>query len=250
MVQYLYAAYSVQVIEGQPNTEESRNIQALILQIALEEMGHLKTVQNLLHLLGRPFNFEREHSRFQSEICPFRFKLEPLTLDSLAKYVVAESPVALPADFPPEDRAVYEEIKVRARRSNDGEIVNHIGPLFARLAGLFRDNTSGIRDDDFPTDTASRQGKVEDWWFERKNENSGEELIVGTFTVDLGSLRRAATRAVEDISQHGKGFDLPPAGRGQPESHFKRFFDIYKRADELLRSGTQLTWRENRMEPS
>ncbi|MGH3611472.1 MAG: ferritin-like domain-containing protein, partial [Pseudonocardia sp.] len=74
MVQYLYAVYSIRVAD--PNRDELQRVQSLLTQIAREEMGHLATVQNLLHLVGGPLNFNRESSPFASAIYPFRFTLE------------------------------------------------------------------------------------------------------------------------------------------------------------------------------
>jgi hypothetical protein len=102
MVQYLYAAYSLRIVDGEPLAQKLKPIQELLLQIAREEMGHLATVQNLLHLL-RSTQFQSRALSLCKRNLSFRFKLEPLSLDSLAKYVVAETPMALPADFPAED---------------------------------------------------------------------------------------------------------------------------------------------------
>ncbi len=57
MVQYLYAAYS---INGDQASDEDQAMvegwRASILSVAREEMGHLLTVQNVLVLLGAPIN--------------------------------------------------------------------------------------------------------------------------------------------------------------------------------------------------
>ena len=97
MMQYLFAAYSIRTDTNVPGLAQ---IQNELLQIAREEMGYLATVENLLHVLGGPLNFRREQSPSASEIYPFRFKLEPLTLNSLSKYVIAESPDFLRLDSP------------------------------------------------------------------------------------------------------------------------------------------------------
>ncbi|HEX8958013.1 MAG TPA: ferritin-like domain-containing protein, partial [Burkholderiaceae bacterium] len=94
MVQYLYAAYSL----GGPQVpaefrDAVRDWQEVILGIAKEEMGHLISVQNVLRVIGAPLHFEREDYPWDAPFYPFPFTLEPLTLDSLAKYVYAESPV-------------------------------------------------------------------------------------------------------------------------------------------------------------
>src|ERR1051325_4360454 len=84
LVQYLYAGWSA------PDTHPEWRTR--ILQIARQEMGHLITVQNILRALGGSLNFEREDYPFRSDFYPFRFRLEPLSISSLAKYVIAEMP--------------------------------------------------------------------------------------------------------------------------------------------------------------
>lgn len=249
MVQYLYAAYSLRVVEGEALHQQVKALQDLLLQIAREEMGHLATIQNLLHLVGGPLNFNREHSPYASEIYPFRFKLEPLTLDSLAKYVVAESPMPLPADLPQDDEQLYEQVKLDARRSNDGREVQHVGPIFARLEEIFSPGAQGVKDEDFLLDTAEFQAKFADWGFEPGNLGggvpSGEKLIVESIeTQDIAQLRTAVIKAIRDIGQQGEGFDLPPTSPGQTESHFERFFfQIYKPFRDLSSNGSvRLTW--------
>jgi hypothetical protein len=242
MVQYLYAAYSVRAPRGSTPHELDR-IQDLLFQIAREEMGHLATVQNLLHLIGGPLNFNREHSPYASEIYPFRFKLEPLTLDSLAKYVIAESPEPLPERFPAEDGQLLSELAEDAQRSNDGRPVTHVGAIFARLQRLFRGGDGGLLDEDFCLDRQQLQARRGDWGYEPKRPSEGEALIIESFdAADAASLRSAAVAAVQKIGAQGEGFDLPPAGPGEPESHFERFFDIYKRVRTLSDTDVQITW--------
>lgn len=229
MVQYLYAGYSLRVSIG-PNV---KLLQDLVLQIAREEMGHLITVQNLLQLLGGPFNFNREHSPYASEIYPFRFKLEPLTLDSLAKYVIAESPDPLPATLPPEDLELLAQIRLDARRSNDGQEVMHVGPIFARLKNLLEHS---VRDEDFRLDTGPLQADFNDWGFEPKRPEFGERLIIETIkSTDVTEVRAAAVGAVDRIAKQGEGFDLPTGDPSDTESHFERFFEhIYKPFKALI----------------
>jgi rubrerythrin len=240
MVQYLYAAYSVHVLAGGANENQLRAVQNLLTQIAREEMGHLATVQNLLHLVGGPLNLNREHSPYASEIYPFRFKLEPLTLDSLSKYVTAESPAVLPRDLSDDDKALLAQIRVDASRSNDGHEVRHVGLIFERLAQLFEDS---LADDDLRLDTFARQAKFEDWGFQPGTPDAGEALIIESFpSADVAQVRAAAVAAVRKIGAQGEGFDSPPADPGNSESHFERFFDIYKRVTELASAGAVITW--------
>jgi rubrerythrin len=238
MVQYLYAAYSVRV-RG-PNAAELQKVQDLLLQVAREEMGHLITVQNLLHLVGGPLNLGRDRAPYTSEIDPFRFTLEPLTLDSLAKYVTAESPSTLPDGMSPADKALVGQIALDAAAANGGNAIRHVGAIFLRLSALFGDATDGLADTDFRTDTGAQQASRDDWGFAPLNPVDGSPLLVDSFPgTDVAALRLAARAAIDEIAEQGEGFDLPPAGPDATESHFERFLDIYKRVASLT---GQVTW--------
>src|SRR4051794_2866107 len=94
MVQYLYAAYSLKKPEDLPKERQAivRRWRKTLLGIAREEMGHLITVQNLLRLIGGPLVLEREDYPFRGDLYPFHFRLEPVSKESLSKYIVAEMP--------------------------------------------------------------------------------------------------------------------------------------------------------------
>ncbi len=235
MVQYLYATYSIRVAD--PNRVELALVQDRLTQIAREEMGHLATVQNLLHLVGGPLHFNRDHSPYSSTIYPFRFTLEPLTLNSLAKYVVAESPIKLPDGLSEADLALLDKIRTDATVANGGQQVQHVGPVFARLAHLFANE---LADDDFSLDTVAQQAKFPDWGYEPRAGGPGEPLIVTSFAgPGIAAVRAAAVAAVRAIGAQGEGFDPAPEGT---ESHFERFFDIYKRVSALISAGVTVTW--------
>jgi Ferritin-like len=93
MVQYLYAAYS---INGDQKSKKHRAMvegwRASILSVAREEMGHLLTVQNALVLLGAPLNLGREMMPWDHQFYPFPFSLEPLSEESLQCFIYAEMP--------------------------------------------------------------------------------------------------------------------------------------------------------------
>jgi hypothetical protein len=248
MVQYLFAAYSVRLPTGvdASTADKVMELGGRVLQVAREEMGHLATVQNLLHLIGGPLNLNREHSPYASEIYPFRFSLERLSLDSLAKYVIAESPAELPPGFPAEDEALLVQLAEDAKRSNDGRAVRHVGPIFERLTELFTSGESGLSDGDFRLDTAPLQARFGDWGFEpRDADTSGEPLIIESFDgTDPADLRAAAVTAVKKIGAQGEGFDAEPPGQGPhpSESHFERFLAVYKSFRDLSEHGLHITW--------
>ena len=149
MVQYLFAAYSIDPVSLPAENDVRRlatEIRNTLLQIAREEMGHFISVQNLLHVVGGALHFSRQFSPFEFALQPFAYRLEPVTLDLLAKYVVAESPNRPVSELvlrpnPAQDAAIkqklVDDIGPRAVRSNGGEPLFHVGALFARLHELF-----------------------------------------------------------------------------------------------------------------
>src|SRR5438132_7424074 len=132
MVQYLYAAYSLKHSDEVPQ-EHQEKVHAwrrTLLGIAREEMGHLITVQNMLRLIGGPITLDREDYPFRSDLYPFHFRLEPLSKNSLAKYILAEMP------FLPEMPDELKEIMARATNSDDDVPVNRIGAIYLRITHI------------------------------------------------------------------------------------------------------------------
>lgn len=225
MVQYLFAAYSLRLDApslSDAERTELRDVQRTLIGIAREEMAHLLTIQNLLHLVGGPLNFNREQAPYASEIYPFRFKLEAVSLDSLAKYVFAESPLEWPVEIGASERA---EIGLRAQRSNDNVPVRHVGRIFASLQTLFE---AGLADADFRLDTLGMQGGAE--W-------GSDPLLVRTFGgADAAKARQDALAALADIARQGEGHE------NENGSHFERFLRVFRTFKKLSGSGQPLTW--------
>jgi hypothetical protein len=243
MVQYLFAAYTLNPAAAGPRATDVESVKRQLLQIAREEMGHLITVENLLLLIGAPLHLGREHSPFASEIYPFRFKLERLTLDSLAKYVLAESPDLEPEQIPSlsdaGDRALFvNEIKPWAVRSNDGEAVKHVGPIYHRLRELFE---ADLDNADFRLDRAGYQARWADWGFEANSGATALEVLVRSFEEsEPAAMRAAAVAAIIAIGDQGEASDM---GSDPMESHFERFFSIYKTYKGLVAEiGRVPTW--------
>lgn len=239
MVQYLYAFYSLESVNdaADPRLSKVQLIQYLLQHIAREEMAHLATMQNLLQLLSAPLHFEREQSPFASDLLPFRFKLEPLSLGSLAKYVVAESLRPLPGDgsLSEDDiKQIQGEVTGQAKASNDDICPGHVGDIFARLIWLFK---NGLADSDFRPSTEKHQAAWNDWGFEPKERTfdgvtaEADPSLVRQFSgTDPLALRKAAVEAIEAIGGQGEGTD--PGGDGR-ESHFEWFWLLYRKFAEL-----------------
>jgi Ferritin-like len=243
MAQYLYAAYSVRVDAGDVN-DPRRAVQGVLRQIAREEMGHLATVQNLLHVVGGPLYLGRDPAPSSAGVHPFRFRLEPVSLGSLAKYVIAESPSPLPPDFLTDDGTLYDQLLLDAAAANDGEPVRHVGRIFARLHHLF---TVALTDDDISTDTVGRHATFPDWGYDPQDLAVGDPLIVDEISgPDAAAVRAAAADAVRAIGAQGEGFDPGPV---EDESHFERFLNLYKTVAALTASGVEVA-REVTTDPN
>lgn len=224
MVQYLYAAYSL----GGPQVPEAfrdsvRTWQEVILGIAKEEMGHLISVQNSLRLIGSPLHMEREDEPWDSPFYPFPFTLEPLTLDSLAKYVYAESPV----DW--DGGALGDEIRLRVHAQTDN--AHQVAALFNTLIPLVAD-ADYLADAVFDASTLPAQADFAEWGRGYQGGHRGRPSGQPTQTPDVLVAPQASrddmVAALRAIAQQGE------ATSGTTASHFVRFLRIYVEMRELI----------------
>ncbi|QDV81766.1 ferritin-like domain-containing protein [Planctomycetes bacterium TBK1r] len=219
MVQYLYAWFSLRPVSDFADPEQQRLVglwSGHLRMIAMEEMGHLLTVQNLLRSVGGPLNLEREDMPFRSGLYPFPFQLEPLSRDSLSKYVFAEMPSNLETD------PAYADVVQRARRVSPDDLeLNHVGVLFARLSEL----AATLPRSTFQPSSETFQGTADNWGqgYEESVPGSGEGLIIRSIRN-----RDDAVAAINDIGEQGEGMSSPINDADDPVSHFRRFFDIYE----------------------
>lgn len=228
MVQYLYAAYSL----GGPQVPgECRDIvrhwQDTILGIAKEEMGHLVSVQNSLRLIGAPLHLEREDTPWDVPFYPFPFTLEPLSLDSLAKYVYAESPV----DW--QGGELGDDIRRRVHAQTDTP--HQVGELFATLLPLVAD-PDYLPDAAFDASTYPAQADFAEWGRgyhggQRGNsggQRSGDPRQTPDVLVKPQTCRDDMVNALHAISEQGE------ATTGTELSHFTRFLRIYAEMAHLI----------------
>ena len=230
MVQYLFAAYSLDP-PGAPAAQRPmvRRWQEAILGIAKEEMAHLVTVQNLLTALGGPLQFNREDFPHDNVLYPTGFRLRPLSLPSLATYVVAESPEVW-------EGAQAERIKQQAA-AEVGGTVNRVGRLFEELIAVVNDPAL-VPDGTFDAASMPFQASWDEWGRgyrrgERGRQATGDdpdapavpELVIAT--VDS---RATAIGALEAVGEQGEGFGLP---QDEDESHFERFLRIHGELEAL-----------------
>jgi hypothetical protein len=150
LVQYLYAGWSLKDVHPKWRTE--------ILKIKAGN-GTSANCPKYPRALGGPLNFDREDYPFRSGFYPFRFKLEPLSISSLAKYVIAEMP---------EDPGVQPDelyiIKLYARIGEAQATLNRVGALYAHLRFLI---ATAIPEEDLNRpDSGPYQGSFDDWFGE------------------------------------------------------------------------------------
>lgn len=259
MVQYLFAAYTLgntHVPEQyRPNVQEWRET---ILSVAREEMGHLLTVQNVLTLMGAGVNLNRQNFPWDIAYYPFPFALEPLSLDSLARYVYAEMPLE---DLESDD-ALIVEIRQRAIGGKSPDEIHAVGLIYSEIIDLIR-NEKRIQDSSFHENTYSRQASWDDW-----GRRYGPELrrldaegsvaeppagVIGgaaepkadphsraILLIQQVASRTEAIAALYAVSVQGEG----PHGAGEGEiSHFQRFLHIYKDWKKIV---PQDGWRPTR----
>lgn len=199
MAQYLYAAYSL------PEQSPQQDWQETLVSIARQEMGHLMATQNLLLAIGAPLNFEREDYPFNA-FYPFPFKLEPLSISSLARYVLAEMP----------DPSTVPEMDLAALQADAGidRTIPRVGALFVAIAELIGELSS----DPVFADTLPFQADPADWM-------AGPYALALTKVASIGE----ASQLLEAIAVQGEGPSEPAAG---PPSHFRRFHQMYLAAKQ------------------
>jgi hypothetical protein len=238
MVQYLYAAYSLE--ENQKRTEYRALVlkwRSVVAEIAREEMGHLATVQNILTLIGGPLCFEREdYPIIDSNLWPFAVELEPLTKDSLAKYVLAE----MPSDEVLSKLKLSEEIDQIKRRVEraEGASVNRVGELYGKIIALFTEGPliqgpavpgavaphPFVPAADIQADSLGYQVNPNAWGLGYK-----QILIETAFdrTSALAALTKVSVQGEGPITTDDDGIEEEFHG-----SHFRRFLDIYREFPE------------------
>jgi hypothetical protein len=131
LIQYLYSALTLKsgrLLDAlKPDEQKSvRSWRRSLTSIAIEEMGHLMSVQNLRLFVGADPIFDREEFPPKADVYPFTLHLEPLSTTSLAKYVLAEAPFSEDSEL---ER--YREIVGQKGR------VRHVGVIYGLLAVLF-----------------------------------------------------------------------------------------------------------------
>jgi len=228
MVQYLYAAYSLNEEQKDPTRRMLvQKWKSTILEIAREEMGHLATVENLLTVIGGPLSFDRDdYPIHDPELWPFPFQLEPLTKYSLGRYVLAE----MPSEKVLEQLGLKDEIDaIKKKVKAEGDLkVHRVGLIYDAISKLF--DTGPIIEGppappftnphpfiasvDIQADSLRYQVTASAWGL-------GYQKIL----IETAHDRTSAMNAIKLIADQGEGTNVPS---DLSASHFGRFLLIYR----------------------
>jgi hypothetical protein len=211
MCTYLYAGWSLKQSASEGLTpaqcEAIGRWRKEIRSVAMEEMAHLATVNNLLMSIGSPPHFRRQNFPVPAGYHPSSLvvRLAPLTRDTLAHFVYLERPEGMDMAQAPgfESPSPYERRPRASWLTPTAEDFDTVGHLYRGI----------------------QQG------FETLADRLGESaLFVGSPDAQLGpdlmdlpglvtvTDLRSAVEAIEVIIEQGEG-----GRRDTEESHFARF---------------------------
>jgi hypothetical protein len=241
MVQYLYAAYSLNDQAGSARQRQKvREWRHLLLTVAKEEMGHLLTVQNLLCLLGGPVCFDRSHFPVDTPYLPFPFRLEPVSARSLAWYVYAEAPqdwqVLLRTHSRNRRTKVDQDLKLVDSLVGDAVVAGHahtVGQLYDEITRVIT-NPAHIPDSDFRADTYAHQASWDDWGRgyapppARPGETEPPPVAVAQRSNVLILQMATRTEAIAALREIGGQGEVPhlKLKRSDEPSHFDRLLEL------------------------
>lgn len=223
LAEYLYNSWSL----------GANAIGPRISDIAIQEMCHLITVQNLLLFLGDTPHFERQDQVPSTSLDPFAFTLRPFAKSVLEDFLLAEMPPL--DDMTSDQRAVMANVLTSHQQA--GECVNRVGLIYARLYWTFQQDDqptadwpevaslgfdSGFHVQSFPGQTTASTFQM-DPVEERSSWHIGYDRDGVVAKVDS---RETALKAIAAVAAQGEGLIASTA-----QSHFGTFFDIYHSTD-------------------
>jgi hypothetical protein len=247
MVEYLYAAYSL----GGPQVPPEKRAQVQrwrdqLLTIAREEMGHLLCIQNLLCLLGGPINLDRDDYPWDTPYYPFRFSLEPLSLDSLSRYIYAEMEHEMDdAGFEFGDSKRAKQLKkdlpriIKAAKKAAGVSGSpqHVDKIYNPVIEILKDPDK-IPDSAFRASSYARQACWDEWGKNYRptpnDQAAARETPVRSSYVLVFQMasRTEALNALKEVAGQGEAPHLLGRLKEEP-SHFDRFVDVYQELEKV-----------------
>jgi hypothetical protein len=222
LIEYLYAAWSA----------TSETIRSRVVEIAIQEMCHLITVQNLLRFIGAQPYLRRQDQDPMSASYAFPFCLRPFTKSVLEDFLLVEMPPL--EDLDGSDRQTMQAI-IDARGPSNS--ITPVGLIYMKVYWL-------LQPDDQPNpewSEVARVGFTPGFHVTSVPVNGGgftfqvdpEQELSWRAQHDRGGIfakvdsRHAALHAVAAIAAQGEGL----ISSGELRSHFETFLDIYRTTD-------------------
>jgi hypothetical protein len=242
LVQYLYAAYSVD------KANDAGGWQQRLVDIAIQEMDHLLNVQNMLLALKRRPYFGRANfppAVDKVAFYPFPFQFEKLSEQSLGKYVTAESMAQVFGMIPPSaltpNEKTWLDRAVQSGKAGAGQTINHVGVIYGMLYWMFQQDDTPIDPWKLPpevlkgvphlspTDFANgalldaRQGSADEFDGEAGPETPPPAKHDGRPHRIIWSIKAPehARAAIAQIAEQGEGIQIGD------DSHFLEFLDLF-----------------------
>ncbi|HEV2862469.1 MAG TPA: ferritin-like domain-containing protein [Pyrinomonadaceae bacterium] len=130
LVQYLFAAFSVRPKYARLRGDNFEFDAGNLMGVAIQEMTHLHQVNRFLVAVGAAPNLVRQDFPYEAAIYPFEFNLEPLSRETVAKYVYTEAPAnAVDPDDPGAEHPFVDDLI----RTLGGLRPNHLGSLYGKV---------------------------------------------------------------------------------------------------------------------
>lgn len=237
MVQYLYAAYSADVVVASNQFPDATLWQQQLLTIAREEMGHLMTIQNALRLIGAAPNWMRDDIPWSAPYYPFPMEFEPFTFIAIEKYVYAEMDPSID-QVPPPGRKVSPARKKWEvlRQKIDADVMKATGQKAKHVGTLYHDLLDRLRDpaktDErwFDPNTYPQQASWDAWGKGFRPHPLDADLDdprqpPNVIVASMGT-RTEAIDALQQIAGQGEAPHLRHP-RSRTPSHFDRFMFVY-----------------------
>jgi hypothetical protein len=232
MCQYLYAVFSLKSSKNEDLSDAEwdavKRWKKVLLNVCVEEMGHLALVCNLITVTGGYARFLRPSFPVRSGLFPedFVLQLSPLSLDTLDHFIFLERP----DDVPVQDSPLFEPEDTVKRSSVPGRLTSNVGD-YTKVGELYDAVMRGIH---------------------RLSRDLGEEnLFCGSRSLQLGpddielegldivQHKAGALKSILLIVEQGEG------ARSIENSHFEKFSNIKKEYEELLKKNPKFTPSRN-----
>lgn len=235
MIQYLFTMFSI----SDDNENEVIELKTAVLRpIAIQEMGHLLAVQNLLLAVGgiEELHLHKDIYLPSSQDNPLPFSMESFSFELLAEFVAVEAPQVIPKDKEEQMKVIREIAEQHA-----GGQIKSVGGVYERIFWLMQPSDEPvqnkelmqlsvkpglllagdhIKDDDFRS-----IAEIEKYEAFRELWNNGGTVITQMgITLDKVHNRDHALSLINQIAEQGEGFDF-----NFNDSHFENFYNAYEK---------------------